>query len=76
MLFTTRTSVKAKPGAKVAQIKEITGHLHVAVTERATEGRANHAIEKAIAKYFGVAPSCVRIVSGQTSKTKVVEITA
>jgi uncharacterized protein YggU (UPF0235/DUF167 family) len=71
-----RISVKAKPGAKVAQIKEIGGHLHIAVTERATEGRANRAIEKAIAKHFGVAPSCVRIISGLTSKTKVVEISS
>jgi len=74
MLFPIKLSVKAKPGAKIAQIKEVKGILHVAVTERAAEGRANRAIEKAIARHFGASPSRVRIVSGHASRTKVVEV--
>ena len=49
-------------------------HFVVAVAARATEGKANRAIEKALAEYFDVPTSRVRIISGQTAKEKVVEI--
>ena len=75
MLFAMKISVKAKPSAKGALVREVNGGLHVAVKEPATEGRANRAIEKAIAKHFGVPPSRVRIIAGHTSRTKVVEVT-
>jgi uncharacterized protein len=70
-----KISVKAKPGAKVAQVKDVEGGLHVAVKEPAAGGKANRAIEKAVARHLGVAPSRVSIVSGHTSHTKVVAIT-
>jgi uncharacterized protein (TIGR00251 family) len=73
---TRRISIKAKPGAKIAVITEKNGRLVVAVKERAADGKANRAIEKAIAKYFGVAPARVRIVAGHTAREKVVEIAA
>ena len=76
--------VRAKPGAKKEYIKEDPAdlfsdwhgerHFVVAVHERATDGQANRAIERALAEYFDVPPSRVRIVSGQTAKEKVVEI--
>jgi len=76
--------VRAKPGVKKSYIKETTDlfekkgerHFVVAIAERAIEGKANRAIEKALADYFNVARSCVRIVSGQTAKEKIIEITA
>jgi len=71
---TTRISITAKPGAKTPGIVEKDGQLIVAVKERATDGKANRAVEKAIAKHFGVASSRVRIVAGQTFHEKVVEI--
>ena len=74
--------VRAKPGVKKAYVKETTDlfekngerHFVVAVGERAVEGNANRAIEKSLAEYFDVPSSRVRIVSGQTAKEKVVEI--
>ena len=74
--------VRAKPGVKKAYVKETTDlfekngerHFVVAVGERAVEGNANRAIEKSLAEYFDVSASRVRIVSGQTAKEKVVEI--
>lgn len=81
--------VKAKPGAKVARVVEETAvtaglfneekgdavrRFVVSVKEPATDGRANRAIEAALAEHFGVAPSRVRIVRGQTSREKIVEI--
>ncbi|MBI4135139.1 DUF167 domain-containing protein [Candidatus Uhrbacteria bacterium] len=74
--------VKAKPGAKEEQVEKIdppagrAGETHfvVAVREPPVQGRANLAIVKALADYFGVAPTRVRIISGYTARQKVVEI--
>jgi uncharacterized protein YggU (UPF0235/DUF167 family) len=74
--------IRAKPGVKKEYIKETTDlfekngarHFVVTVNERAVDGKANRAIERAVAEYFGVAPSRVRIVSGQAAKEKTVEI--
>lgn len=74
--------VRAKPGAKVPHVEEITGlfknanerQFVVAVKEPAKEGKANRAIESALAEHFGVPSSRVHIVSGQTSRDKVVEL--
>lgn len=74
MLFKTKISVRAHPGAKVAKVKETGGKLHVWVTERAINGRANRAIEIAVAKHFGVPQSHVSIVSGHTSRDKVMMV--
>ncbi len=49
-------------------------HFIVAVKEPAKEGRANRAIERALAEHFGVPPSRVRIVAGHTSREKIAEI--
>jgi len=78
-----KISVRAKPGVKKAYVKETTDLFSgknaercfvVAVNERAVDGKANRAIEAALAEHFNVAPSRVRIVAGQTAKEKIVEI--
>lgn len=74
--------VKAKPGAKTPRVTETTDlfakdgqrRFTVAVREPATEGRANRAIERALAEHFGVPPSRVAIVKGHASREKVVEV--
>jgi uncharacterized protein len=67
--------VKAKPNAKEECVEKIDDtHFVVSVKEPPREGRANWAIERAMGKYFGVPPSSVRIVSGNTSREKVAEI--
>jgi uncharacterized protein YggU (UPF0235/DUF167 family) len=74
--------VRAKPGVKKAYVKETTDlfekkgnrHFVVAVNERALDGKANRAIEHALAEYFGVSASRVRIVLGQTAREKIVEV--
>jgi uncharacterized protein YggU (UPF0235/DUF167 family) len=48
--------------------------LKVRVTAPPERGRANAAVEAAIAGALDVPPDCVRIVAGQTSARKVVEI--
>lgn len=79
-----KIQVKAKPGAKHAEVRvEKTEGLFtkggeprftVAVKEPAVDGRANRAIAEALAEYFKVPVSRVRIVSGFTSREKVVEV--
>jgi uncharacterized protein len=49
--------------------------LVVRVTEPAVDGRATAAAVKAVAKAFGVRTADVRLVSGATSRTKVVDVT-
>ncbi|MDE2019446.1 MAG: DUF167 domain-containing protein [Patescibacteria group bacterium] len=76
--------MKAKPGAKTAFIKKIgpvglfdggrEPYFLVAVKERAVEGKANRAIEKAVAEYFKTSVSRVRIVRGQSAREKVIEV--
>lgn len=70
-----RIFVKGKPGAKEERVERISeNNFVVAVKEPAKEGRANWAIERALAKHFKVPVSQVRIISGQASRQKVFEI--
>lgn len=72
--------VKAKPGAKEESIKELAGGIggdkifEVKVKEPPVQGRANAGIAKALAAYFGVSNSQVRLISGFTSRQKIFEI--
>ena len=74
--------IKAKPGAKKERVESTSGlftkngerRFIVAVKEPAKEGRANDAVERALADHFGISRSRVRIVSGHTSRDKIVEI--
>jgi len=67
--------VKVKPSAqeeKVEKVDEI--NFKVQVKEPPVEGRANMAVIRALADYFGVTQSDVRIISGFASRSKIIEI--
>ena len=77
--------VKARPGARREYVEEITepsglfskGGMRrfvVSVKEPPVDGRANEAIEKALANHFKVSRANVRIVSGKNSRQKIVEV--
>lgn len=67
--------VKAKPGSKAEKVEKIDEtHFRVSVKEPPREGRANAAILRALADYFSVSPSRIAIISGHTSRDKIVEI--
>lgn len=67
--------VHAQPNAKAERIERIDdGSFLVAVKEPPVKGRANLAIAKALAGFFGVAPSRVRLKSGFSSRNKTFEI--
>ncbi len=67
--------VKVKTKAKkeiVEKVKE--NDFLVSVKEPAEKGKANAAVMKALARYFKIPQTKVRIVSGHKSKQKIVEI--
>lgn len=70
-----RIFVNAKPGAKEENIKKIDeSHYSVSVKEPPVKGRANYAIIGLLAEYFNVNSSNVKIISGYSSKNKIIEI--
>jgi len=67
--------VKAKPNPKKEFVKKINEtNLLVAVKESPVKGRANVAIQKALAEYFKVSLSQIILVSGFSSKNKTFKI--
>jgi hypothetical protein len=70
-----RLRVRVKPGAREESVsREPDGSLLVSVHERAHEGKANEAVVAAVAKHFHVPKTSVRILSGQKSRTKLLEL--
>ena len=70
-----RISIKAKAGAKKESVEKLSDNeFVVSVKEPPIDGRANWAICRAVADYFGVSPSRVNVISGQSSKNKILEI--
>ena len=70
-----KISVKVKPNAKQEKIEK-TGERDflVWVKEKPQEGKANQAVIRVLAKYFGVPKSEVILLNGQTSREKVFEV--
>lgn len=70
-----RISVKAKPNAREEKVEKIDdNNFVVSVTEPPEKGKANDAIRNALAVYFKIGSSRVKIVSGYSSRNKVIEI--
>ncbi|EKE14955.1 MAG: hypothetical protein ACD_12C00223G0003 [uncultured bacterium] len=67
--------VKAKPGAKEEKIEKIDEtHFVIIVKEPPVRGKANKAIIEVLAQYFKTNKSACRLISGFSSKNKIVEI--
>lgn len=79
--------VQAKPNSNIEKVEKLTqptlnfdDNIHdldiykVSVKEPPVDGKANKAVIQALARYFGVAPSLVTLISGLTSKQKVFKI--
>ncbi len=70
-----RFQVKVKPAAREERVEtRDDGSLFVAVTEPPVKGRASAAICRALAAHFGLSLASVRILSGHTSRAKLVEV--
>lgn len=70
-----KINVKAKPSAREEKVEKIDdNNFVVSVTEPPEKGKANDAIRNALAVYFKIGSSRVKIVSGYSSRNKVIEI--
>ena len=67
--------VKAKPNSKEEKVEKIDEQNYVvSVKEPPIKGKANEAIRNALAVYFKIGSSRVKIISGYTSRDKTIEI--
>ncbi|MFZ8784166.1 DUF167 domain-containing protein [Thermocrinis sp.] len=67
--------VKAKPKAKEEYLKRLGENFYeVAVEETPEKGRANARIVEPLSIYFGVKKDRIKLVAGETSKSKLFQI--
>lgn len=72
-----RLSIRVRPGAgrtAVGGRYGDEGALVVAVRERAVDGAATEAAIRAVAGAFGLSLAQVRLVTGRTARTKILEL--
>ncbi len=66
--------VTVKPNAKVNLVEKIDdNHLRVLVKAPPKNGKANQAVIKALSDYFDIPKSRFSLMSGETSKVKVIQ---
>lgn len=67
--------IKVIPNAAKSQVTERGENwMKVKIAAPAQDGKANKALLKFLAKEFGVSPSRVKLLRGEKSRVKVVEI--
>ena len=66
--------VRVTPRARVQKIVANGDNLRVYTNVAPADGKANAAVIEMLAKHYGVPKSSIRIVRGETSHDKVIEI--
>jgi uncharacterized protein (TIGR00251 family) len=69
-----RIEVRVKPNSRTEEVIEEGNIFIVKVKEPPSEGKANRAMVKLLAKYLGVPVTQVNIIKGESSRTKVIEV--
>ncbi|MEK9154881.1 MAG: DUF167 domain-containing protein [Patescibacteria group bacterium] len=70
-----RVFIKAKPNSKQNKVSKISENIfEVFVKEPPVDNKANEAIIKSLADYFGIPKSNIKIISGASSKQKIIEV--
>ncbi len=70
-----RIFIKAKPGKKENKVIKLSENVfEVRVKDPPEKGRANEAIIKALADYFNLPKTRVKMVAGWQNKQKIVEL--
>ncbi|MCJ7515769.1 MAG: DUF167 domain-containing protein [Dehalococcoidia bacterium] len=70
-----RIRIKVTPNSKIEAVIEEGDMFLVRVKEPAKEGKANRAVIKLLADYFGVPQRQIAISSGFSSRNKIIDIT-
>ncbi len=67
--------IKLKPGAKENRVERINEKSFViSVKDPPINGKANEAMIRLLANYFGTTKTSVKIISGFTSRQKIVDV--
>lgn len=70
-----KISLTVKPNARHASVEKISeAEFRISVRAPAQQGAANRAAIEALAEFLAVPKSTIRIVRGQSSRKKLVEI--
>lgn len=69
-----KIAVRVKPRSKVEEVTGEGDGYVVRVKEPPVEGRANRAVLRLLASHLGVPESRLRVVSGFSSRNKVIEV--
>ena len=70
-----KITIRVQPNAKTSEIIGcVEGIWKIKLKAPATEGKANDALVRFIAKHSSVSPSEIRIIRGKTSRTKLIEL--
>ncbi len=71
----TRISVKVIPRASKNEVVCISmSEYKVRLTAPPVDEKANHLLIKLLAQHFDIAPSLIRVVAGEKSRKKIVEM--
>jgi uncharacterized protein (TIGR00251 family) len=74
VFFYMRVSIRVIPRAKQNKVVEEADRVKVYLTVPPVEGRANQALIALLAAHFQVRKSDIRIVRGEKSRDKIIEI--
>ena len=67
--------IRVRPNAKANKVGgEIAGRLIVLVQAPAIDGKANEAVSKVLAEYFGVRAREIKIIRGLNNRDKTIEV--
>lgn len=70
-----KLNISAKPNSREVKVEKIDeSEFVVCVKEPPVQGRANRAVIDALAEYFGISKGRIKIISGWTSRNKIIEI--
>lgn len=73
--MSARIAIHCTPGSKTQSVSVLPdGGFAVRVTARPEDGKANEAVRRVVAKAAGVPRSAVSVVSGRTSRDKVIAV--
>lgn len=70
-----RIYIKVSPKSSRNEVTQVSeGEYKIKLTAAPVDGKANEALIEILAKHFKVAKSCVKIVGGKSTKTKIVDM--